>query len=299
MIDELDKRFIRQHVSNVQDIIAVAQKTADFLMQYRKDHPNMAVSLKSDNSPVTEADKGASTIAVSGLNALSNLPVVSEENGVRARGLRLFWVVDPLDGTTQYSNDETGFSVNIALMYRKTLESDAKPILGVVACPALESVYYSTLDNKSFVKHNDEAPRQLKTRTADLDHLAIGINKSSSPDDRIYRRTRKRLKDHFKLPADPIDVGDIIPHLLVAEGCLDAYLKLGRDKTLKGSGGFIWDNAALEPIITGAGGKFVSLRNHKESLHYKGRSIRQHGYAVVGDATQANRLCSPTLAMNG
>ena len=94
---------------------------------------------KSDGSPLTAADLKSHISIVNALER-SGLPVVSEENLVpyeeRVNWDR-FWLIDPLDGTKDFLalNDE--FTVNIALI------ENGIPIIGVVAAPALNTVWYA------------------------------------------------------------------------------------------------------------------------------------------------------------
>ena len=74
---------------------------------------------KADASPVTEADENAEAVILRGLAALvPDIPVVSEEaaSGGHVPAIdRMFWLVDPLDGTKEFVSRNGEFTVNIAL----------------------------------------------------------------------------------------------------------------------------------------------------------------------------------------
>ena len=93
------------------------------------------VETKSDDSPVTRADRLAEEIIVAGLRKLTaKFPIVAEEaseagNTPDVTG-QPFWLVDPLDGTKSFIKHEPEFTVNIALI------DAGRPALGVVYAPA-------------------------------------------------------------------------------------------------------------------------------------------------------------------
>src|SRR5688572_15070178 len=77
------------------------------------------VETKSDNTPVTSADK-ASGQCISKLLSTTNIPVISEEEEIKEYSIRKHWthvwIVDPLDGTKEYVKRNGEFTVNIALV---------------------------------------------------------------------------------------------------------------------------------------------------------------------------------------
>ena len=89
---------------------------------------------KSDQSPVTEADRESERIILEGLRrAFPEIPCVAEEEaaaGILPAALgRAFFLIDPLDGTREFVNRRTDFTVNIALV------RDGAPVIGVVLAP--------------------------------------------------------------------------------------------------------------------------------------------------------------------
>ena len=106
------------------------------------------VEYKSDESPLTLADKSSDEIIKNALKA-SKIPVLSEEGDAldydKRKDLKHLWIVDPLDGTKEFIKKNDEFSVNIALV------ENQKPILGVIYAPALSLLYFSE-DNFSSYK---------------------------------------------------------------------------------------------------------------------------------------------------
>jgi 3'(2'), 5'-bisphosphate nucleotidase len=99
------------------------------------------VEIKSDNSPLTIADKRAHKIIYDALSE-TGLPVLSEEGSQIAYDIRKnwneFWLVDPLDGTKEFIKKNGDFTVNIAFIRNQ------KPEFGVVYAPANKYMYWGS-----------------------------------------------------------------------------------------------------------------------------------------------------------
>ncbi|HEX4170888.1 MAG TPA: inositol monophosphatase family protein, partial [Acetobacteraceae bacterium] len=91
------------------------------------------VERKEDRSPVTEADRAAEVLIVTGLRkTVPTIPVIAEEEvaaGHITQPTATYWLVDPLDGTREFAAGNDEFAVNIGLV------RDGRPVLGVVAIP--------------------------------------------------------------------------------------------------------------------------------------------------------------------
>ena len=96
---------------------------------------DFAVEIKSDNSPLTKADKASNEIIEKRLTELyPEIPILSEEGKEipfeERKNWERFWCVDPLDGTKEFIKRNGEFTVNIALI------ENQKPVLGVIYAPA-------------------------------------------------------------------------------------------------------------------------------------------------------------------
>jgi 3'(2'), 5'-bisphosphate nucleotidase len=86
--------------------------------------------IKSDGSPVTEADENANKIIIQSLNIISpDISIVSEETYDKSDEIpnEPYWLVDPLDGTKEFINKSKDFTVNIALI------KESEPVYGLYA----------------------------------------------------------------------------------------------------------------------------------------------------------------------
>ena len=104
----------------------------DIMAIYNDPAADFGIERKSDNSPLTRADKAAHVRIMSYLEP-TGIPVLSEEGAhlpyEERRNWRRLWIVDPLDGTKEFIKRNGEFTVNIALV------EDGTPVLGVIFRP--------------------------------------------------------------------------------------------------------------------------------------------------------------------
>jgi histidinol-phosphatase len=151
--------------------------------------------------------------------------VFGEEEGDDGGATR--WIVDPIDGTRNFSR---GIPVWATLL---ALERDGELVLGVVSAPALGRRWWAARDGGAFA--NGE--RIGVSKVAKLAEASVSCT---------YARDLALLEPQVWHARG---LGDFWQHVLVAEGALDAAV----DAKLA-----LWDRAALEPIVVEAGGSVGS-----------------------------------------
>ncbi len=131
------------------------------------DHFNgdVIVERKADESPVTVADRAAEAVILAGLAAVApGIPVVAEEETAAGRVPTVaarFFLVDPLDGTKEFIQRGTDFTVNIGLI------EDGAPTLGVVGAGALGDVLGRCGTSKQASRATWPPPRVLECNAVD------------------------------------------------------------------------------------------------------------------------------------
>ena len=100
----------------------------------------ITANIKSDGSPVTEADEAAEAILLPALRAIApDIPIISEENAAshQLAPADSFFLVDPLDGTKEFikQDGKGSFTVNIGLVV------SGKPVMGMVYAPAFDQLF--------------------------------------------------------------------------------------------------------------------------------------------------------------
>lgn len=237
---------------NYDDLIPVIRKLSieagDKIMEiYNAD--DFDVKVKSDDSPVTEADEAADALISAGLRAaFPDVMLVTEEQSAshKEKG-DTFLIVDPLDGTKEFINRRGDFTVNIALVEKGV------PTRGVVYAPARNRMFYTLADGSSV---EEMGPFTAETqgevqpiRVADSDNEALMVVASKSHRDAATDAYINKYK-----VKDSKSAGSSLKFCLVATGEADLYPRVGR--TME------WDTAAGHAVLSGAGGKVVCFEDH-------------------------------------
>lgn len=188
---------------------------------------DLRVDTKPDLTPVTDADRAVER-AVRELVAAERPGegVLGEEEGDDGGSVR--WIVDPIDGTRNFSRGVPVWATLLAL------ERDGELVLGLVSAPALGHRWHGVRSGGAWCDG-----RTL--RVSAVERLADASVSTT------LARDLAALEPHVWHARG---FGEFWQHLLVAEGALDA----GVDADLS-----VWDYAALVPILDGAGGRIGAL----------------------------------------
>lgn len=223
-------------------IVIAKEAGAAILELYRQVDP--AVEYKRDRSPLTQGDLISHRLIVEGLKGLTpEWPVLSEESREIPFDLRqswkIFWLVDPLDGTKEFLRQNDEFTVNIALM------AENRPILGVVYAPAIGRLYYAARGLGAW-KDDRGALSQIHVAQPQNGCLRLVVSKShSSGEENLDRFTSGAEQCEF------VSMGSSLKFCLVAEGAADLYPRMG--PTME------WDTAAAQCVVEQAGGSVTAL----------------------------------------
>jgi myo-inositol-1(or 4)-monophosphatase len=134
----------------------IAKNTGKFICEERQKISVKDVELKDKASLVTYVDKTAESRIVSALKKLiPESGFIAEEGTATASNEKYKWIVDPLDGTTNYIHGVHPFSVSIALMENEEL------VLGVVYEISLDELFYAWKDSPAYLNS-----RIIKVATA-------------------------------------------------------------------------------------------------------------------------------------
>ena len=201
-----------------------------------------AVTIKGDDSPLTQADLRAHHRIVERLEMLSpQLPILSEESAQilfdERRGWSRYWLVDPLDGTKEFLSRNGEFTVNIALV------SAHSPVLGVVYAPVPDTMYLGIVGAGAWCQRTGEPMRAISAQPRAAHPIRVVGSKSH----------RGASLDHYLDRLGPhtlVPVGSSLKLCMVAEGAADLYPRLGPTSE--------WDTAAGHAVVLAAGGHVVT-----------------------------------------
>lgn len=218
---------------------------------------------KQDASPLTAADLAADKVICEGLRlAYPDIDLVTEEQSdshFGAKGDKLYFLIDPLDGTKEFLSRNGQFTVNIALIDNKG------PVAGVVFAPALNRMF---LGAKGFAatETNDHGTKTIKTRTAPKSLVAVASRSHRSPETDAFLNAHNIT--------DCISAGSSLKFCLIAAGEADVYPRFG--PTME------WDTAAGQAVLEAAGG--IVLTPEGEVFAYSKNDHRNGNFIAWGKA---------------
>ena len=257
MLDQID----------IQDIVKIAKDAGKAIMEiYNQD---FGVEFKSDNTPLTIADRKANEIIVTALNQLpvnsflqQNIPILSEEGRNvpydERKNWEYFWLIDPLDGTKEFVKKNGEFTINIALIYK-----DA-PIIGVVYSPVLNVCYWAKKGEGAF-KDGNKLPLKAKKQRDVYKIVASRSHMSNETKDFIEAIDTDKEKVI-------ISIGSSLKICLVAEGEANIYPRLG--PTME------WDTAAGHAICNAVNVKVMQVNSTNE-LEYNKENLYNPNFIVT------------------
>ena len=200
------------------------------------------VARKADRSVVTEADHAAEAIIAAGLRAAApEIPVIAEEEvagGASFAASPCFWLVDPLDGTREFTDGNDDFAVNIGLV------RDGRIALGVVAVPATGELFGGIVGRGAW-KRRDGVETPVRARAVPAEGLTVLASRHHGDTARL---------DGFlagRAVARTVNFGSSLKFCRLAEGIADLYPRFGR--TME------WDTAAPQAVLEAAGGSVRTL----------------------------------------
>jgi 3'(2'), 5'-bisphosphate nucleotidase len=240
-------------------------------------HSEFAVEHKSDNSPLTRADRKSHELLTAVLKGFQ-IPILSEEGREMPykdrKSWERLWIIDPLDGTKEFIKRNDEFTVNIALV------EYGLPKIGVVYVPVKDRLYFAAgnlgayrLDNplgtdgSDGISGNDHDPdkslrRLLKNATRlpagkrpKKPFIIVGSRSHANPD--LKKIVEEKRREHGEV--ELITAGSSLKICMVAEGLADMYPRLG--PTCE------WDTAAGQAVAEMAGAKLLDY-NTGEPLKY-------------------------------
>lgn len=220
---------------------------ADLISLDRYRAADLDVSLKADRSHVTDADMRVERVIREHLAAARpDDPVLGEEfggdglGGTGAPGRQ--WIVDPIDGTSNFLRGVPVWGTLIALAV------DGVPEVGVVSAPALGRRWWAATGHGAWLQVDGGEARAIRVSdVAALDDASLSYNSFQGWDaagrlDQLTALNRAVWRTRA--------YGDLWGHMLVAEGVVD----ICGEFDLKP-----WDAAALAPIVREAGGRVTDL----------------------------------------
>jgi len=222
--------------------LEASAKARDLILQHYQS-PDLKVDRKSDNSPVTIADRGAEEILRAEITRAFPEDSILGEELPPVEGTNEFkWILDPIDGTKPYTHGVPLFGTLLGL------EENGKLVMGVCRFPALDEVVYAIKGEGAWWKIRDQEPRRAKV--SDKSQLSESVFCTTTMTRWETIGKQKAYETLCRGSYLARGWGDCYGHMLVATGRAEVMI----DPVLSP-----WDAAALVPILEEAGGHWIDF----------------------------------------
>lgn len=227
------------------------------------------ISLKSDHTPITIADRMAHDSIKRSLGA-TRIPILSEEGRSMLYEERcnweLFWLVDPLDGTVEFIKGNNEFTVNIALMENNIC------ISAIVYVPYHNKMYIAERGRGAWVMNGVVPDAEAAYTYAEIhgNSMALPLAESAHDNFRVaVSRSHQTPETHEHIKTlyaehpniEIVEQGSSYKFCLLAEGTVDYYVRTTTTSE--------WDTAAGELILSEAGGSTCDYATGAPLLYNK------------------------------
>ena len=222
--------------ANLNMMIKASEKVSKVIIRDFGELENLQVSRKGPKDFVTKTDKRVEKILIEELNkSKKNYSFITEESGkILNKNKEIFWIIDPIDGTTNFMHGVPHFAISIALQIKGEIT------IGLIVDPIKNEIFYAEKNNGSY-----------------LNNSRVRTSNKSSIEECLFASNNDGVKSiHPKLN-------------LRNTGCaaLDlAYVGCGRLDGFFHNKINLWDIAAGKIIVEEAGGKINEIKNLNSNI---------------------------------
>ena len=208
--------------ANLNVMIKASEKASKSLIRDFGEIENLQVSVKGPSDFVTSADLNVEKILIEELTkSKKNFSFLSEESGlIKNKDKKNMWIIDPIDGTSNFLHGIPHFAISIAL------QSDNEIVSGLIFDPIKNEMFYAEKNNGSY-----------------LNNKRIRVSKRKNIDECLFATNGKKFKDvklhNRKSGSAALDMA------YVASGRYDGYFQENLN---------LWDIAAGLVLVKEAGG---------------------------------------------
>ena len=233
-----------------------AAKAAGKLLDVNKKDLNQSI-YSSDTDIKLKADVEAENLIKSILSKRSDFPILAEESGKSENKLeKTFWVVDPLDGTANYTRDIPLCCVSIALMH------NMEPVIGVVYDFNNNNLYEGSFDGEA--KLNESIIKVSNVNEPKEGILVTGLPNNTDYSDSALLKMVKDFQEWRKV------------RMIGSAAIASCYIASAKADVYKEFGTYLWDVAAGAAIVNAAGGK-AEITNYRDNyqvdVHFSNSKI--------------------------
>ncbi len=227
------------------------------------------MSTKDDDSPVTDADLKSNEIIKSILSQTEHAILSEEDNDDLGRlSKEMVWIVDPLDGTSDFIDKTGEFTVMVSLIKNK------KPIIGVIGWPTEKTLFVAQKGSGAFRYSDGKWGKISVTRISEVSKCrTVGSRHHLSEKEKLF--IKKLGISDFTSIGSSLKVGKI------SSGEAEAYITT-TNKMKE------WDSAASYCIILEAGGKMTDM--YGNDLTYNNKDVYHQNGILVTNGLVHNKI---------
>jgi len=198
--------------------------------------------------------------------------ILGEETGFINKGSEYSWIIDPLDGTSNYAAQIPWFGVLIALL------KNNQAILAGAYLPMSDELYYATIHAGAF--KNDQ--RIHASQELDLKNILCSYSLDFSTDQSKTEREVQLIKRLVQNCRNMRSTNSLLDFCFTAEGKFGVAI----NQTMK-----IWDIAALHLIMEEAGVKVTDIHGNKIEYDLSIQSINRNFSAIAANPSLHEKIC--------
>jgi len=257
MIDELPFKSSLPELGKIIDgMVKAGEKVLEV---YETD---FSTEKKDDDSPITQADIESNKILKEVLGE-TGITILSEEDADDKKRLseEKVWIIDPLDGTTDFVNKTGEFTVMVGLV------ENHKSVLGMIYWPIKKKMYLAESGKGAFC-HDEEWEKIEVTMMSEIQNCHALVSRHH------LSEKEKKLLDEMEISV-VTSIGSSLKVTEIASG--DAEIYLTTTNKMKQ-----WDTCASNCIISEAGGKMTDISGKEmiyntESVHHENGILVTNG----------------------
>ena len=201
----------------------------------------LEIKIKEDNSPVSNGDLRANELITNKILELTpNIAIISEETvDLKNKNKeKIFWLIDPIDGTREYIAGKDEYTLNAALIINKV------PNIGLVGAPKKKQLFYSFGVGDSYLIENNKTIKNDCSKKTPKNEI-IALSSSAEPSEEIMKELKK-----FNVTSI-VKMASSYKFCVIANGEFDIYAAKERANE--------WDYAAGHAVAEHAGAIIKTL----------------------------------------
>ena len=201
----------------------------------------LKIEIKKDNSPVTNGDLRANELITEKILELTpNIPIISEETvdlNIKNKS-KIFWLIDPIDGTKEYIAGNDEYTLNAALVINTV------PVIGLVGAPKKDRLFFSYGPGESYLIEENKIIKINCSKKQPKDKV-VALSSIGKPSDIILNKLKEYKVNSI------VQMASSYKFCVIASGEYDIYAARERANE--------WDYAAGHAVASNAGAIIETL----------------------------------------